>query len=465
MIEPYRAKLLDTALYTFGAKGIPRFNLVLSGRAKKNWKTTDLLLASLWRFLVWKSPGGQDSYILANDMGQARDDLDLTKKLIRRNALLDAEVTIKTNEIERRDGKGSLRILPAKDIEGAHGITYNFVGFDEIHGYRNWDLLEALALDPHRPDSMQWITSYASLYNSEGAPLHDLIKQGRADDDPRMFFSWYSADYCTDPAHDKASATAEARANPSMASFGKAYLKQQKRRLPTHKFRRLHLNLPGAPSGAAYAADLIEDAVVPRRKRLRRQDGTDYVAFVDMSGGSSDDACLAVAHKTDDGKRILDCIRSQGQKAPFDPRMAVKRFAAVLKSYGLTRVTGDRYAGETFRADFKEHGITYVVSRLSKHELYESFEVSLNAGEVELLDHPKLTEQLQTLVWRGRKIDHQPGDHDDFANAAAGAIVYLEGGAVVDWNLYPMDHEGDEELPEHIRADPYWTHGEGAWGE
>jgi hypothetical protein len=30
---------------------------------------------------------------------------------------------------------------------------------------------------------------------------------------------------------------------------------------------------------------------------------------------------------------------------------------------------------------------------------------------------------LLTLVIRGSKIDHQPGDHDDYANAAAGALV------------------------------------------
>ena len=46
----------------------------------------------------------------------------------------------------------------------------------------------------------------------------------------------------------------------------------------------------------------------------------------------------------------------------------------------------------------------------------------LNAGEVELPDQPKLQEQLLTLVIRGSRIDHQPGDHDDWANAAAGAI-------------------------------------------
>jgi hypothetical protein len=84
------------------------------------------------------------------------------------------------------------------------------------------------------------------------------------------------------------------------------------------------------------------------------------------------------------------------------------------------------FGGETFRADFREHGIAHVRVRTSKSELYEQFEPLLTAGEVELLDVPELQEQLLTLVWRGTKIDHLPGDHDDFANAAAGALVLVK---------------------------------------
>jgi len=42
---------------------------------------------------------------------------------------------------------------------------------------------------------------------------------------------------------------------------------------------------------------------------------------------------------------------------------------------------------------------------------------------------PKLTEQLLTLVIRGNKIDHQPGDHDDWANAACRALVLASSAA------------------------------------
>jgi hypothetical protein len=42
---------------------------------------------------------------------------------------------------------------------------------------------------------------------------------------------------------------------------------------------------------------------------------------------------------------------------------------------------------------------------------------------VSLLDVPLLEQQLLGLVWRGAKIDHPNGEHDDFATAAVGALL------------------------------------------
>ena len=143
-----------------------------------------------------------------------------------------------------------------------------------------------------------------------------------------------------------------------------------------------------------------------------------------MSGGSSDDAVLAISHlDAARGVVVLDVLMSQTGVPPFNPRDAVRKFAAELKAWGLTRVTDDAYAGQTFRRDFEDLGITYSMSARTKSEIYDSFEPKLNAGEVELLDDGKLQEQLLTLVIRGSKIDHLPGDHDDSANAACGALV------------------------------------------
>jgi hypothetical protein len=192
--------------------GVPRFNLVLTGRAKKNWKSADLILAALYRLVAWKSDGGNQCYVLANDEDQAGDDLKIAKKLVEVNPLLSESLVVKQKVIERY-----------------------------------------------------------------------------ADDD------------------------------------------------------------------------------------LKRE--REPIGFLD-----------------------------------------------VLKEYGVKIVTGDRYAGDTFKAAFQDEGITYRVSQLSKHQLYEALEPRLNSSLVLLLDHTELESQLLSLIWRGNRIDHPNGEHDDFANAAAGAV-------------------------------------------
>src|SRR4029453_11105808 len=104
-----------------------------------------------------------------------------------------------------------------------------------------------------------WITSYASIYHKPGVPLFDLCRQGRAGRDPRMLFSWYAVDYTTDP--DFANADPETRANPSRGTSYPDYLLQQQGRVPAHVYRRVHLNLPGLPEGAACTAERVMDAV------------------------------------------------------------------------------------------------------------------------------------------------------------------------------------------------------------
>jgi hypothetical protein len=423
-MEPYRQRLFEAALDTLRPDGVPRYNFILCGRAKKNWKSTDLDLAALFSLII----RGGDALILANDEGQAADDLELTKRLVAANSDLSAELEVLQKEIRRRDGGGTLKILPARDIAGTHGKTAVFIGFDEIHAYKSHDLYEALALDPHRPDALMWVTSYDTIYNTPGIPLYDFKQIAKAGADPRMLCSWYSADWCTDPQF--AELEPELRANPSIGAWpeGRDYLEQQKRRLPTHKYRRLHLNLPGAPTGAFFDQGKVMAAIVVGRTVLPYQEGRKYYAFIDMAGGSADDAVLAIGHD-ENGRVVLDIIVKQAGEPPFNPRTAVRKFVQVLRSYHLSRVTGDNFAGRTFAVDFEAESITYDVCSRPKTELYEQLEPALNAGEVELLDEPKLQEQLLTLVTRGTKIDHENNGHDDFSNAAAGCVWMIRSAA------------------------------------
>ena len=167
--------------------------------------------------------------------------------------------------------------------------------------------------------------------------------------------------------------------------------------------------------------------VVPGLYERPPQPNCRYNAFVDPSGGSGDSFSLAIAHRDRHADQvILDCVREG--KPPFSPESVVDEFARVLKSYGVTRVQGDRYGGEFPRELFRRHHITYEPASKPKSDLHKELLPLINSGRCLLLDHHKLISQLTGLERRtarsGRdSIDHGPGAHDDVANACAGALL------------------------------------------
>ena len=182
---------------------------------------------------------------------------------------------------------------------------------------------------------------------------------------------------------------------------------------------------------AAFVAREVVDAVTaPGRYELPPRSGVFYKASVDPSGGSADSMTLAIAHREGD-KAVLDAVRER--RPPFSPDDVVQDFCALLKSYRVNEVTGDRYAGEWPRERFRVHGIRYALAEKPASDLYRDALPLLNSGQCELLDVPRLTAQLCALERRtarsGRdSISHPPSGHDDIANAVCGAL-FLVGAA------------------------------------
>jgi len=156
--------------------------------------------------------------------------------------------------------------------------------------------------------------------------------------------------------------------------------------------------------------------------------GTSYLAFVDPSGGASDSMTLAIGHRESGGKAIVDVVRER--RPPFSPESVVEEFAGLLKSYRVTKVTGDRYGGEWPRERFRVHGVRYDPAAKVKSDLYLGLLAAVNSGRVEIPADARLTAQFFALERRtsrgGRdNIDHAPGAHDDLANAVAGVTSLL----------------------------------------
>src|SRR6516165_6316597 len=158
-----------------------------------------------------------------------------------------------------------------------------------------------------------------------------------------------------------------------------------------------------------------------RRRRASMQN-VRYFAFADPSGGSADSMSLAIGHREDDIV-VLDALREI--KPPFSPDNVVGEFSALLKSYRVSKITGDRYAGEWPRERFREHGIVYEPAQKPKSDFYRDLLPAINSRKLDLLDDARLLTQLVSLERRtargGRdSIDHPPNTHDDLANAIAG---------------------------------------------
>ncbi|MDN6298650.1 MAG: hypothetical protein L0J54_11655 [Halomonas sp.] len=175
--------------------------------------------------------------------------------------------------------------------------------------------------------------------------------------------------------------------------------------------------------------EVVESCTVPARIELPPARGVDYHAFTDPSGGSRDAWTLGIAHKDGDTV-ILDALRSR--KPPFSPAGVVEEFAGLLSEYGIREVTGDRYGGEFPRELFANHGIIYTTADRPRSDLYRDTLPLMNSGRVELPESEVLMRQFTGLERRTTRagkdtIDHGPGQHDDLANSAAGAIITANG--------------------------------------
>jgi hypothetical protein len=181
----------------------------------------------------------------------------------------------------------------------------------------------------------------------------------------------------------------------------------------------------------------VSECVVPDRLEVPPIYGARYMAFIDPSSGGQDSFTLGIAHTELNGNfRILDLVRER--RPPFNPDEVVAEYATIIKAYRCFEVISDRFSREWVRDTFRAHGINVRYSPLSASELYLEFLPLVTARSCELPDHKRLIGQLANLERRVRSggrdlVVHMPGQHDDLANAAAGALYFASKSMMSVW--------------------------------
>jgi hypothetical protein len=179
--------------------------------------------------------------------------------------------------------------------------------------------------------------------------------------------------------------------------------------------------------------DIVDDAARPTRLELPALREHNYFAFVDPAGGGKDEFTVGIGH-VENGITVVDVVR--GRRGV--PASIVEEYAALLKEYGISRATSDRYAGQWPADEFKKHGITVEQSAKPKSQLYLDALSVFNSGQVQIPPCERLLSQLASLERRTARsgqdsIDHPPGGHDDRANAVAGLLAYSRRSSVINY--------------------------------
>ena len=131
--EPYRRQILVDVLWSSSRRRAALQHGALRA-GKENWKTRDLGPRRSIGFSHGQAPPGTIATWSRMTRAKRPTTLSLVKKLFVANPALAKRVSADERDL-RKDGRGVLRILPARDVTGAHGKTSAIAGFDEIHSF------------------------------------------------------------------------------------------------------------------------------------------------------------------------------------------------------------------------------------------------------------------------------------------------------------------------------------------
>jgi hypothetical protein len=160
--------------------------------------------------------------------------------------------------------------------------------------------------------------------------------------------------------------------------------------------------------------------------------GVRYTGFADAATGVGQDSfSVGIVHK-DGGQFVLDLAHEV--KPPFSPDAAMSEISALLKSYNISSVTGDKFALNFVAEGFARNGISYKNADNDRSQIYANVLPLITSGRVRLIDNRKLVTQFaslerQTSAGGKDAINHGRNAHDDLCNLWRGRLFWRRPGS------------------------------------
>ena len=360
------------------------------------------------------------AFLLAQNRGTARQAFNYVRgilhssKLLKRMILSETKGTISlSNGIDIETITASYRHVRGFSIVSAVADEVAFWWLDAESANSDKEVLSSLRPGLARVSgSVLWVIS--SPHATRGA-LYEANKRYWANEDSNTVLFWKAPTLLMNPTF---SAQEIKRAFDEDGSSAKVEYDAE--------FKK--------DAESFISSEAIDAVTETGRLMLPPGKTTVYQAFIDTAGGAGGDStAMAIGHVEEHRDLetpptfVVDAIIER--QPPFAPSETLRDFARVLQEFRVSKVVGDRYAGAFPAEAFSKSGVTFEATDHSKSQIYKAVLPLITSGRVELLDKPRLRNQLLNLERRatgGREtIDHHRGAHDDVANCVSGLLVLL----------------------------------------
>lgn len=379
------------------------------GRRGGKSRAAAALVVFLALLKEWRLAPGEVGVVmvLANDRTQAKVAFRYIRGLLDAHPILARElVSVTTDTLTLANGIEI--VIGTADTAAVRGRTVVAAICDEFAFWPYEEATEVLrALRPGMVTQTEAMLIVISTAYAAAGPFYDARRRYWGVDDPHVLY---------------AVATSQ-QMNPTLSD---GFIAAELERDPVGNAAE-YLSVERSDVAGFLDAPLVDSVTRTEPRELPAVVHTpsgaliQYVAGLDVSGGRSDAAACAVAHR--DGQRVIvDACRRW--PAPHDPATVAAQVAEFLGSYQLAHAHADHYGAELSRRLYHEAGVTLVSADVTRSEAYLHLLPLLTTGRTELPPEPRLRTELLGLERRTARgcrdsVDHRPGAHDDLANAVA----------------------------------------------
>ena len=416
----WQQDILREALQRRSGRFLYRFVGISEPRG--NGKSFKGACIGVWR--LFTGPAGQDVISVALDEDGARITFGYATQLIERSPLLSPGARILRREIVLDTGRTadglprppSLWTVETREHTSTRGRHPTLILYDELGWTRDEELFAALSAAQAPVDDPLFVVT-STVGASRSGPLWELKRL--AEEGGRAVYFFHTTE----------------NLSPLVTP---QFLEQQRRLLHPLRYRREHENTWSEGADSFLSHELLEEAYEEGWKPQReRQEGT-YYAFVDL-GLVHDATVIAVAHRREDGKAVLDALRTfRGSRSqPVRVNTVVDTVARLSEAFRLELVRVESpEGGEAVVQALHEKGVRAEVLRptvKTQQEAWGNLLSLFQNMQLVLFRHGELGRELLNLQIKntptGFRVFDPGGIHQDHALALAGAaLLASEGG-------------------------------------